>query len=422
MVLTKRKTNISVQTKNMSTVEVVIILLFTAYYLLPIVSDLIPFTVATLLGVLYVFYLHQRNPYDGAYALKTVLVIAWIALMYFLLTDTVTISEAVSNAALKQYFSKFYQQLMMVFPAFLTFRVAKAANYKQKKWLLGIISGMILYVIFITMRALAINPGITRNWLNTSELSGTNIAHYSFVYAIPILIGVLMLTFMHVKRISLKILCVGLIALFFLFLLQAQYTLAFLISIIGVLIAFLKSTRNAAVALLSILATISIFAFLPNLLNFAASNIESDQMSLRLEELASFFSSGDASGYNLNSRLTLYWETIKAFFMSPIWGNRSLGFDGHATFLTVLSDTGILGGIPFYLLYFSMRKHITYFIEDERKHFSIPFIMLLIMGFTNPIHAAFPVGFATWFIAPLVIMLFTNKPSKEDSQNEQLES
>ena len=148
---------------------------------------------------------------------------------------------------------------------------------------------------------------------------------------------------------------------------------------------------------------------------YISSNVKSAQISLRFRELANFFSSGDASGYNLEGRLTLYWETIKAFFASPLYGNRTLNFDGHATFLTILSDTGILGGIPFYILYFMTKKKIETIIEDTTRLFTIPFLMLVIMGLTNPIHAAYPVGFAIWFIAPLILSIIIEKNKLQGS-------
>ena len=129
-------------------------------------------------------------------------------------------------------------------------------------------------------------------------------------------------------------------------------------------------------------------------------------MSIRLYEIYYFLVGGDATGYNMDGRITLYTESIKAFLKSPFWGNRHLDFDGHATFLTVLSDLGLLGGIPFYYLYFSSRKRVRIIINDKGNYYGPVFLMLLLMGFTNPIHTALPLMYVVWFLVPLSIETF----------------
>ena len=100
--------------------------------------------------------------------------------------------------------------------------------------------------------------------------------------------------------------------------------------------------------------------------------------------------------------------------MSPLWGHRQLGFDGHATFLTVLADTGIIGGIPFFALLSSIYKRVKAQLTNGIPQFKVIFIMFIMMGLTNPIHASFPLGLAVWFLAPLTIELIF----KEDYSHE----
>ena len=129
-------------------------------------------------------------------------------------------------------------------------------------------------------------------------------------------------------------------------------------------------------------------------------------MSIRLYEIYYFLIGGDTTGYNMQGRMTLYIDTVKAFLTSPILGNRSLDFDGHATFLTVLSDLGVLGGVPFYYLYFSSRKKVKKIINDRSESFKVIFVMLFLMGLTNPIHTALPLMYVVWFLAPLTIYMY----------------
>lgn len=58
----------------------------------------------------------------------------------------------------------------------------------------------------------------------------------------------------------------------------------------------------------------------PWLFKMAASHVPSEQMSIRLYEIYYFLVGGDATGYNMDGRITLYTESIKAFLKSPVLG------------------------------------------------------------------------------------------------------
>ena len=147
--------------------------------------------------------------------------------------------------------------------------------------------------------------------------------------------------------------------------------------------------------------------FLPYIIEFFAVSVTTGGMRTRLLEVAGYFS-GESMGYNLNGRITLYKDTIKAFFDSPIIGNSSLKFDGHATFLTILSDVGLLGAIPFYWMYFSSRKHVNFILENKTQErcFLLTFLAVILTGFVNPIHAALPLPMVAWFFVPLACTIF----------------
>lgn len=410
---------IKTQTK-MGLLELALIIFISAYYILPSVSNNFPQVFILFAFMAYTVYICFKQLKESAYIIACFLIIAFIALMYTVLTDTDSISANATNYELKSFYSKLLQYFYMFFPAFLTFRIANSADLKQKKLLLTIISIMIVLVIILTIRELEINPNITRSWKDFDESSKNNVASYTFVYAIPIFISILVISFNKSNNGYIKLLIVLLGILSFVFLLRAQYTLALLIAVIGLLAGFIKTTKSSWLKLISIITVAIMLVFSGDILSFMASKVDSSQISLRLRELSDFFTSGDASGYNLGSRFNLYWKSILAFFASPIWGNRSLDFDGHATFLTVLSDTGILGGIPFYYLYFSMRKRIINVICDHNNFFNVSFVMLVLMGLTNPIHAAFPVGFTVWFVVPLIIMIINSNYNLRGDDNEQV--
>lgn len=405
--MTKNLTIKETKKKGLSLLELPWILFFVAMYFLPAVNKLIPETVGFLLIVTYLVILAFSNEKLQSTVIRLIFFSVWMAFIYFLLTDTVTIADDVALGGVKRIFSKANQVIRMFFPAFLALRVLRKATKKQIAWLFGISCVLMTYVMVITIREIAINPNITRSWHDVGALDAAdvNVAHYYFVYAVPVIVSLLVLACFRLKHIGWRTLCLAAIVFCFAFLVEAQYTLALLIALIGCALAVFQGLRNPWAKV----ATLVVFAFLlvltGDILNWMSTVVTHEQMSLRLSELAAFFSTGDASGYNLNGRFTLYGETIKAFLHSPIWGNRRLDFDGHATFLTVFADTGILGGIPYMGAIFASKKQIKRLLGEKNVLFTVSFIQFLIMGFTNPIHSAFALGGAIWFVIPLMIYL-----------------
>ena len=324
------------------------------------------------------------------------------------MTDTKTISASASNGELKQLASKFSQYMLMYLPVVFYYRMHMTANLRQKKLILAVVSALIIYVVFQTLQELIINPNAVRQWEQFDELEDDNIGNYYFVYAIPVIITTIAVCMEKMSKFN-KMLAIALIVFLFYFLIRAQYTLALLIAIVGVIVCVFMSIKNGVFKAVFLIFAITFSVFIPQILLFLSNHISSDQIALRLKELYAFFNAGDTQGYNLNGRLTLYGKTIAAFFRSPIWGHRSLDFDGHATYLTILSDTGLLGAIPFYYLIINSKKKIQANLGKLARKFIPMFICLLSMGFTNPVHNSKPLSIVVWFIAPLASDIFYDK-------------
>ncbi len=394
--------------KKMPWIEVLIIFLFSLYYILPSASAEINFLIVVFLILFYVVYVILKDKQSLWFVVPYLVCSFLLASMFTLLTDTTAISATSENLKLKQFMSTLSQYLFMYLPVIFCHRVLKKASIKQQRVLFIGCSILFIFVTIITLRELAINPGIIRSWENFSELEKQNIGNYYFVYAIPIIIT-LLAVIMENKKIYEKAFYLIFILLFMFFVLQAEYTLALIITMVGLTIVIYRSIRNIIFKLAFLFVSLLVIILLPTILVFLANNIESTQMSLRLMELRDFFVSGSADGYNLNGRLTLYGKSILAFLRSPLYGNRTLDFNGHALFLTVLADTGILGGIPFYYLLLNARKQIKQMLKDNYVKFIPIFICLLCIGFTNPIQRSYPVSFSIWFFAPLAISLFVSR-------------
>lgn len=389
-------------------IDMAAVVFFSLYYIFPSVNSSFNRTLAVFMGIAYFGYVIIKDRKIGVSFISIFTAVTVIAFAFLILTDTKTVSESASNRLLKIFMSKFSQYFFMYLPGLLLIRVLKTANKEQKRALLVLLTALFAIVLYNTFLVILDNPDAIRSWEAFDEMEDQNIGNYYFVYSIPIIIVGLSVCMVKLKKFG-KIICLGMIAFLFLFLLRASYTLAILIAVIGLIIQIFLSLKSPVTKILFIVAAVIGIFFIPDLLLFISENAPSGNMSVRFRELYSFFTAGDSTGYNLNGRLTLYKLSIEAFLKSPILGNRQLDFDGHATCLTVLADTGIIGGIPFYYLLFSMNKRTKAFLRDNAKNFVPAFFCLLCMGFSNPIHNSLPLAFAVWFIVPLIIDTLINK-------------
>ncbi|MBR2335325.1 MAG: hypothetical protein IKA62_03770 [Clostridia bacterium] len=394
-------------------IDLIFIVFFAAHYLLP--SFYMVFYIPMAVALVYCLYMSIRGYRVGIHLVWLLAVVLCLAVVYTVLTDTKTISADVDNGEFKQFFSKFNQYLMMYFPLLLSFRLIKVYSRKIKTIPLVVISLIFVYVFGKTFVEIWTNPGVTRHWGDFTGLAGQNIGSYDFVYAVPIIICVLASCNKKFSKIG-KIINVFSIILMFIFLINADYTLALLITLVGVILVGFSNIKSPVNKFIYVLICLICVTIIPSVLKLMYTYLPAGDISLRVKEIYNFVSSGDSSGYNLNSRLSLYRATLQAFANSPIVGNRYLDFDGHGTFITVLSDTGIMGAIPMFILLFAARKYVKNILGEHNKVFTPVFIVFVLMGIVNPIHATDALSFTMWCVAPLIIDYFFNKENITDEK------
>ena len=389
-----------------SNIEIGLMIFFLWYYIIPSATSL-NFMMVLGVALLYLFYGIQQVPVRYAKEVGKVLLCALIiAACYWLFTDTATIHKSVSMYQLKRYLSKFQQVAFGFFPIFLFARLMCAGTRQQKQMIAVTIAALLVYTLTQTWQELVTNQMAARSWANFAAMNEKNVGTYSFVYAISALIPVLMIMIFNTKDLGVKTLLSVAMTAIFTFLLYAQYTLSVLLAIVSIAVFIWMNSENTVLKTIFVLLIPFAFVALPPGLRLIANKVDSIQISIRLNELATALSGGDL-GYNLGGRLELYSRAIQAFFRSPILGNRKLDFDGHATLFTILADVGLLGGIPYYYLYFSCKQRINTLLGDLKqcRQFAPVFIMFILLGATNPIHSAMPLYTVIWLLAPLVINL-----------------
>ena len=400
--------------------DIVFIVLFAVFYIIPSIRARLSFIMVLAAAIAYVLYyvIIEDGKLSGV-LIAYIVIIILEAFLYAYYHKTGSISSAASNMKLKKFMSRAYLLTLMFLPVLFTKRIVNHATEKQIIFLLIVSYVLFAYVMFVTMRELSVNSSATRDWSEFAENSEKNVADYNFVYAVPFVPIMLSMFVFNTKNVFIQIAELVLILLFLYFLFKVQYTLAILITVICCGIGMVMMTSGLK-RLLIIFAFIFIVIFTKIILEWLLSVISSKEVYTRFYEIYSFLFGGESDEYNLNGRMTLYFDTFKAFLQSPIYGNRKLHFDGHATFLTILADYGVMGGVPFYYMFFRANKDVRSTISGDRYFIPI-FIALLLMGFTNPIHAAIPLMYTVWFLMPLSLHFF-NKGKRDASSINALQS
>ena len=213
--------------------EILLIIYLFVAYLVPSFS--LGSTMLLLLLLVYCVYMVFIDPDMFTAVVVPLLLIAFLAAAYALLTDASSIAEDVSNRELKRFISKLYQYVSLYFPALLFVRINRIATKTQKQIFAAVGIILMVYVIITTWLFLLENPDATRHWDDFDENAELDVANFYFVYAVPIIISatsIIMLKYKNfVRYLSLVLVIVGIV-----FLVNAQYTLAILIAIIGVLL------------------------------------------------------------------------------------------------------------------------------------------------------------------------------------------
>ena len=376
---------------------------FLFFYLLPSFTDNLNFVIKFAYIFFYAFYFLWRI--SSRKVLKVTfyygLVILFLSFYYYFFTQTKTIGRDVEFYGLKRFLSKPFQLCITFLPILGTIFIFKKFNYSQKKFLLLLFVFLFLYIVIETLTELSVNNKATRA---NNYLENVDIASYGYVYFISILF-ITMISLLGCFK-KAKIILFITIILTFLFLIYTQYTLSIIAPFVVILYMAVRK-RKWIFLILALLSILSIVLF-PTIFNFILSQLYNNDIGVRIGEIVDFFSN-NSLGYNLSARLNLYWKAIENFLRYPILGNSYVDFDGHATFLVVLSDLGLFGGIPFYWLYFSSFKRFKLiFSTSEFKLFLYPFLTFVLIGFVNPIHGNQAIPFAVYFISPLMINFVCN--------------
>lgn len=357
--------------------------------------------------ITYIGYCMHVEPRLRRFIFKMIFLIILLVFLFVMLTDSTSIGD-VSNRFLKIIYAKLSQWILVFFPLLLFYRTYTHASRKQILLILfvGLLNAIML--VQTSLKIIEINPTILHS-MNADRLeeAGVNLQGFSFVYAFTFLALTCYICFKYSRNRLVKYLSLFLLLYSVYFMFSTQFALSLVTTFVSFIYLNMSLSRGK-VKSIRIISIFILLSLLPFILKFLISISDMELLNVRLQEIYDTltFNKGNSDESDLHSRLDLYWKSIVAFLSSPILGNRSLDFDPHSTFFSILADLGILGGILIYKLF---TKSFNFMKLNLGKMFVFykPLIcQILLMGFTNPIHSSPSNYIMLWFICPLLIKLF----------------
>ena len=168
------------------------------------------------------------------------------------------------------------------------------------------------------------------------------------------------------------------------------------------------ATKNKDRRFFVVIGIVIIVLLLPVILKLLIGLSDSELLNQRLQEIYNTLTgvSQNSEESDLWARMELYGKCILAFMQSPIWGNRTLDFNGHSTFLCVLADLGVIGGFIIYKLFKKSFDFMKEQLGDRYPYYSPLVCQVILMGLTNPIHSTPSIFIMLFFLCPLLIVQF----------------
>ena len=393
--------------------EYLFIVACVLYYIIPGSNLIFPFYYVLFIQLAYSIYLLINRYIDSKVYVRMFALIIFLALLYALLTDPASIGQDVSDIVLKRFASKLMQYSCMFFPILL-FKRCKQFGSKKRNIILVIIAiSSMCVVCHSVIELVKVNPLAARDFgfeAHNKHIENF-VAAYPFVYGMTFMFVAtfILAKNLHRRYLKLKLLLILLCLFFLYFLYKSQFTLAILTSFITIGYTIIRGMRSVGTRVLEVMLIIVFLFVFPYLLEFIIIPNLPEMLADRFGEIRDFFHGNSDQYSDLKGRLFLYKKTIRAFVGSPILGNRSLPFDGHATYLTVWADLGILGGSILVALLVRANRIMRKYLDSIYVLFAPLMVHLLLNGFTNPIHAALPIYICLWFVIPLAILTFADK-------------
>lgn len=383
-----------------------------AYYILPKFSyswsNVIVVCILTVFITLSFFSLGR---YELDEYIKILLLFLIVPTMYYFVGYEGDIHYAISV---------FIKEMLMFSPFFFYIIIDRLDSLILKKYVLTVLMIMWAIVLFKTLIEMQVNPTVARLLATgvgdqQDYLRARNIGGFGFSYATGFLIPVLIYLFFQAESKINRFIVAIFTIIVFVYCIKAQYTILLIVMALGLVYIFVAN-REGYFKLLAYMIVFSILFVLPRILSFIGNMIPGEVLARRFTLLGEFTANSNSSFFDLNTRTTLYKQTIDIWLRdahSFMFGTSNLsGLDSHSTLLELLAFTGITGGVGYLLIVFKCFNLLhNYCIGSRSKYYTGTFISYLLLLFLNPVFNHYEIGMVLWLIIPLVYDVFANKGS-----------
>lgn len=277
-------------------------------------------------------------------------------------------------------------------------------NYdKYLKWILAVMVGYIVLICVNTLIAYQVVPGLSRmlatgdpeviaKTLGADFYKNPFIANYDLIYTCPMLVAVAIAIYKESSKYIKSLSLISIIVLFW-WVVQAEFMIALLISVIVIAYLLLRVVKDKNIRqALYFFVAISILVFIPfggAIFGFLADNVDSTNLSLRFRELANSFSlQGNSIDSDMGYRSYLYQISFFSFLESPLIGS-GIGkiyvtYGNHSTLLDAFAKYGIVCGIPFFLYYYRPLMFIQNLMDNRYVvYYKVSIFVFLVIALLN---------------------------------------
>ncbi len=332
----------------------------------------------------------------------------------------ITINTIIREGSSKGTIIAFYSTILIFLPSILSFYLITTNEIKTIKFLIAIILAFVFITSITSIYGLIEYPLAARDMATGMKDDPVlqiyykmNIAGFSIIYMIPILIPMIYVLFSQKPLKYYQLIILTIPMLYFVY--KSQYTIAIIITVFIIVGSiFARKYTFSKFLFGSIFAVILFFILQPMIagLFHQISATQSYDVGIRLNALGDKIMDGSTTSETIELRQNAYINSIETFFSSPILGNTLTNtgtIGGHSFILDMIAGYGIIGIIAIYLMYRQIYRYL-YKVHRSYKYFGymmVSFIFSTILSIFN----TSPNLFAICLFVPLVafVILFNNK-------------
>lgn len=386
-----------------------LVTLTTVLYTLPSVKMMVPYVImggCMLLSLLPVFI--HRDLFIRHFSFQLLSISLYFLIAYYLFCSF-TLVDSLNEAI---------RVLRTFIPVFWGIMFMQVLDKSKQKMSFFIIGFCILYILFITLKALHENPMISRLLAESTATSDSflnqyrmqNVGGFEFSYMIGLCTLCVFWKFLVSHKFLEKILCLFFVVLFYHYIILTQYATLLLLTSLGILGLIYGNLKTIYTKLLFIVGILFLLFFGFSLLVLLQDVFQDSLLSMKFEQISTSIVSGDVN--DLGGRPLLMFSALNNWISSPIFGGNYENLNAHSLITTILVQTGLVGLLLWLFLYCRSYKIIKYYYAKIPYALNLvgnSFVYLFLLSFFNPIGYAFELPIACFFIVPLFINVFNKE-------------